>query len=221
MSVEATAAMWARRDLTSTEKLVAVRLADHAGPDGGHAFPSVRRLMDDTGLSERTVQGALRSLVGKGAVVWEGAHPKYRTNQYRIILTPQEMHPAGDAPPQETAPDPAAGAPTPPQMTADEGAAAAPESSVTVMGNRQSIRADVPVEVWPIFARLRRIEAGTKVNHITRYDQATIDGAMEDDALQEQASRWWSTFDLTPKELAEGLVAGKAGVYWERREEAG
>ena len=111
MSVEATAAVWARRDLTATEKLVAVRLADHASPDGTDAWPSVKRLCADTGLSERAVQGALQRLVDKGAIRLTGKHRRHHTNVYAVDLTPappappQQMHPAAGAPPHDVHPN--------------------------------------------------------------------------------------------------------------------
>lgn len=101
MSVEATAAMWARRDLTSTEKVVAVRLADHANPDGGRAYPSVGRLAKDCGLTDRAVQKVLHRLIDKGVIVRIGVHPKWRTMQYQVILTPNEVHPEQGSPPND------------------------------------------------------------------------------------------------------------------------
>lgn len=43
-------------------KAVLLGLANHAGPDGRHAYPSVRRLVAYTGLSDTTVRGALAVL---------------------------------------------------------------------------------------------------------------------------------------------------------------
>lgn len=140
MSVEATAAVWAMRGLTATEKLVAVRLADHASPDGTDAWPSVRRLCADTGLSERAVQGALLRLADKGAIRLTGKHRRHHTNVYAVNLTPasaappQEMHPAGDAPPHDVLPTPAAPAPPPPQEMRVTPAPAAPEPSLNRPG---------------------------------------------------------------------------------------
>lgn len=102
MSVEATTAAWARRDMTPTEKIVLLRIADHANPDGGNAWPSINRVSDDTGLSERAVRTALRSLERKGALVSEIGRGPRGTNRYSVVIsspTPrQEMPPAGNAP---------------------------------------------------------------------------------------------------------------------------
>lgn len=104
MSVEATAAVWAMRGLPATEKLVAVRIADHADPSGNNAYPSVGRLSADTGLSERAIQGALVRLCDRGVLSRSHLPGPKGTRRYSVNLgwsPPQEMHPAGDAPPQE------------------------------------------------------------------------------------------------------------------------
>lgn len=45
-----------------------IALANHAGPDGAEAFPSVDRMIGYTRLSRRTVQRALRSLEELGLI---------------------------------------------------------------------------------------------------------------------------------------------------------
>ncbi|MDA8322652.1 MAG: helix-turn-helix domain-containing protein [Actinomycetota bacterium] len=49
-------------------KFVLVGLANHAGPDGTAAFPSVRTLMRYTGLAERTVRACLARLEAAGVI---------------------------------------------------------------------------------------------------------------------------------------------------------
>lgn len=53
---------------SSTSKFVLVGLANHAGPDGSGAFPSVRTLMRSAGLSERTVRSCLDRLEVAGLI---------------------------------------------------------------------------------------------------------------------------------------------------------
>lgn len=65
MSVVAIAWAKAQKAGSPTRKAVLVALADYAD-EKGCAWPSVARLMSDTELSERAVQGALRELVGVG-----------------------------------------------------------------------------------------------------------------------------------------------------------
>jgi Helix-turn-helix domain len=43
-------------------RLVLLCLANYAGADGSHAFPSIARLQRDTGLSERSIRQHLRKL---------------------------------------------------------------------------------------------------------------------------------------------------------------
>lgn len=49
-------------------KAVLIGLANHAGPDGTAAFPSIRTLMRYTGLSRRAVQNALDRLEAGGVI---------------------------------------------------------------------------------------------------------------------------------------------------------
>jgi hypothetical protein len=53
---------------SSACKFVLVGLANHAGPDGTGAFPSVATLVRYTGLSERTVRTCLDRLRAAGIV---------------------------------------------------------------------------------------------------------------------------------------------------------
>ena len=55
--------------LSSACKFVLVGLANHAGPDGAGAFPSVATLVRYTGLSERTVRTCLDRLEAQG-IIW-------------------------------------------------------------------------------------------------------------------------------------------------------
>jgi DNA-binding transcriptional regulator YhcF (GntR family) len=50
------------------DMLVALMLAEHADSEGGHAFPSVKRLADETRLHRATVIRSLASLVELGIV---------------------------------------------------------------------------------------------------------------------------------------------------------
>jgi pyocin large subunit-like protein len=53
---------------SSACKFVLVGLANHAGPDGAGAFPSVATLVRYTGLSERTVRTCLDRLEAQGII---------------------------------------------------------------------------------------------------------------------------------------------------------
>jgi pyocin large subunit-like protein len=54
---------------SSACKFVLVGLANHAGPDGTGAFPSVATLIRYTGLSERTVRTRLDRLESEGIIL--------------------------------------------------------------------------------------------------------------------------------------------------------
>ena len=53
------------RDLTSSERLVAVMVMSHAGPTGRKSHPGIPLLMFETGLSDKTIRRALKSLEAK------------------------------------------------------------------------------------------------------------------------------------------------------------
>ena len=53
---------------SSACKFVLVGLANHAGPDGAGAFPSVGTLVRYTGLAERTVRTCLDRLAAEGII---------------------------------------------------------------------------------------------------------------------------------------------------------
>ena len=56
---------------SSAGKFVLVGVANHAGPDGTAAFPSVATLVRYTGLSERKVRTCLDRLQAAG-IIWPG-----------------------------------------------------------------------------------------------------------------------------------------------------
>jgi DNA-binding transcriptional MocR family regulator len=65
-----------------------IALANHAGPDGCEAFPSVERMTQYTRLSRRTVQRALRSLEELGLI--RKGNTRYRDARIeRADLRPQ------------------------------------------------------------------------------------------------------------------------------------
>lgn len=68
MSLLVTAMVWRAR-LPSTQKLVALRLADFAWDDGGRIFPGNARVARECGLTVRAVRDALRALESAGLLV--------------------------------------------------------------------------------------------------------------------------------------------------------
>ena len=135
MSIRIMAAVFESKTLGPTERLVMLALADHADDDG-KCYPSVLRLCERTGLSERAVQTNVKKLIeagylsvhfggGKGHanLYFISANPAgnapYEAAKPRTKCTPQEMHPAAGAPqtPQQVRSNPAADAPEPPGTT--------------------------------------------------------------------------------------------------------
>ena len=130
-------AIYARKDLSPLEKHLAVVILSFRNADTGQCNPPIKSdfikedgskvedIVDRSGMSERAIQNNLNSLEKKAVLLrtrrWNAA------SDITFIVTPQEMHPAGDAPrttctltPQEMHPQPAPDAPrrrcTPHQM---------------------------------------------------------------------------------------------------------
>ena len=90
-------AVWDREDLSSTQKLVLLSLADWAN-DEGLCWPSIERVAKKSSLKKRAVQLAIRSLeemqfIRREEVIGKG-------NRYWIHIPVQQMHPCiKDTPP--------------------------------------------------------------------------------------------------------------------------
>jgi len=69
MSHKATTWAWSVRDVSSSEKLVLLALADRHNADTGDCFPSLDRIAEDTCTSRDTARRATQSLEQKGLVV--------------------------------------------------------------------------------------------------------------------------------------------------------
>lgn len=124
-------AVFESETLGPTERLVMLALADHAD-DAGRCYPSIARICQRTGLSERAIQMNVKKLSASGHLTVVKGGGKANTNIYivnpnpapdapfcktkpRTRCTPQEMHPAPDAPqtPHLVRPNPAPDAPEP------------------------------------------------------------------------------------------------------------
>jgi len=97
MSIKLMTAVWDREDLSSTQKLVLLSLADWAN-DEGLCWPSIERVAKKSSLKKRAVQLAIRSLeemqfIRREEVIGKG-------NRYWIHIPVQQMHPCiKDTPP--------------------------------------------------------------------------------------------------------------------------
>lgn len=133
MSVLASSWVWEHSQSKGTARLVLLALADHAGSDGGDAYPSVTRLALRCGVSKRTVQEALKVLVGLGELVIDKQAGPHGANRYQIALTHAESAPVRNLHPADPAPGPRKSRTPPVQILHDPPADPAPEPSLTVI----------------------------------------------------------------------------------------
>ena len=97
MSIKLMTAVWDREDLSSTQKLVLLALADWANDDG-LCWPSIERVAKKSSLKKRAVQLAIRSLeemkfIHREEVIGKG-------NKYWVQIPMHQMHPCTkDTPP--------------------------------------------------------------------------------------------------------------------------
>jgi hypothetical protein len=75
MSVEVIARVLSDSPTAGNAKVVLLGIANHAHPDGSHAYPSVETLARYARVSRRTVQRVLRALERDGQIVREGVGP--------------------------------------------------------------------------------------------------------------------------------------------------
>jgi hypothetical protein len=144
VSVKVMSAVWERDDLDASERLVMLSLADHAD-DEGACYPSIKRLCERTSLAERTVQGTIKKLIGRGLLIVNYGAGRNGTNLFIVRAAP-----AADAPPQQM--HPRKSRTTPPQMTAIPPAADAPKPSRTIIETSDNISAREVASVLEVHA---------------------------------------------------------------------
>jgi Helix-turn-helix domain len=77
-------------EITASEKLVLIAMADHAHHDGSSCFPGVGLLARKTSLSRRGVQKIVRRLEQRGLLAPIGVSRGYHTTEYRVTLPNRE-----------------------------------------------------------------------------------------------------------------------------------
>jgi len=110
MSVRVMTSVW-EIELPDSEKIVLLALADCAN-DEGYCWPSMATLTKKCSKSERTIQGAVKSLIANGHLtqkITPGKGASYTVHPRR------DCTPAETAPPQQLRDTPAALGGTPPQ----------------------------------------------------------------------------------------------------------
>lgn len=134
MSISIMTEVWKIEDVSSSQKLVFLSMADNAN-DQGECYPSMKQIAARTCLSERAVRDAVRALEDLGYVK---SMPRTGTSTvYYLSTTPAAgAAPAGNAGRQEMPPTPAAGAAPPRQQVPPTPAAGAPKPSINHQLNR-------------------------------------------------------------------------------------
>ena len=99
MSIKLMTAVWERQDLSPTQKLVLLALADWAN-DEGLCWPSINRLVVKTGMADRSVQRLIRQIEELGFVEKEEIVGK--GNRYWVKIPPTECHPRQSVTPPPT-----------------------------------------------------------------------------------------------------------------------
>lgn len=89
MSVRAMHWVWTRSRSGPTERLVLLAIADAAN-DRDEAWPSMAALVEKTGLSERTVQRCVSTLVNLGELSKAVGGGRGKTTKYRLLTMSDE-----------------------------------------------------------------------------------------------------------------------------------
>ena len=100
MSLDATQWAWSQRGLPANQKLILLSLADRAGEDFT-CWPSMARLVLDTGLNIKTVRSCLKQLVEAGILSRE-RNPGRESFRYTLIGVVGREHKQADLQPNTT-----------------------------------------------------------------------------------------------------------------------
>lgn len=131
--------VWQHSRAKGNQRFVLLAIADCANAEGAEAWPSTSELVRKTGLSERTVQGAIKALVELGELEVTPHGGPGKRNRYRVLMngpTPADSAPANPAPADsagaESAPSGGKSCGEPPQNLPHHPAESAPHSSVLI-----------------------------------------------------------------------------------------
>lgn len=90
MSIDALDWVFRASKSTGSDRLVLLSIANHADENGASSFPSVKRIADETRLSERAIRrsiAALRELNDPELEVTLEVFGRGRRNTYRVLMT--------------------------------------------------------------------------------------------------------------------------------------
>ena len=85
MAFDLVARVWGSRGLTSTEKLVLLRIADRVNVESGFAYPSVQSLADDCSLTKSGTVKVINRLRAKRCLSVEPGTGR-RSSHYRVVV---------------------------------------------------------------------------------------------------------------------------------------
>ena len=143
--------VWEAGPEKPSERFVLLAIADYANNEG-ECWPSIAGICRKTCMSERGVQTIIRRLKDQGWLHIETGNGRRNCNLY-TVKTPQDMHPAGDAPPHMDAETPHMDTQTP-HMDVINPAGDAPEPSLTIKNHQRTIIADDEFEAfWSVVPR--------------------------------------------------------------------
>ena len=144
MSIKLMTAVWDREDLSSTQKLVLLSLADWAN-DEGLCWPSINRLAIKTSMAGRSVQRIIRDLESMGFIRRDEVLGK--GNRYWISIPLTECHPCHSVTPPLTESHP-----TPDTVS--------PNTSITHQSNTKYIIEGyplwLPIDAWKGWVEMRK-----------------------------------------------------------------
>lgn len=144
MSIKIMTAVWDREDLSSTQKLVLLALADWAN-DEGLCWPSIHRLATKASLTSRAVQKTIRSLELVGFIRREEVLGK--GNRYWVSIPLNDAHPCTTFTPplNDVHPTPELGS---------------PNTSIIHQSNTKFIKAALPdwlpIDAWQGWVEMRK-----------------------------------------------------------------
>lgn len=117
MSLKAMRWAWEVQQVTRTQKIILLSMADRANDETGECWPSIRRLCLDTNCSERTVQRSIKAMEKIGIIHCDRVSG--RVTRYTLVKAPPpQCHPRHDDTP-ETDVTPVSMTPTPVTVTPD------------------------------------------------------------------------------------------------------
>jgi len=138
-------AVWDREDLSSTQKLVLLSLADWAN-DEGLCWPSIERLAIKTSMADRSVQRIIRDLESMGFVRRDEVLGK--GNRYWISIPLTQCHPCPSVTPPltESHPTPDTVSPNTPKI-----------HQLTTKYIRAELPDWIPIDAWNGWVEMRMI----------------------------------------------------------------